>query len=123
LPEEDEEYLNARSLDWETVIDGQAKWLILHGYPIPPGYNHGNSDLALRIKPSYPDDDIDMAYFCPHLANGKPIPNLSLSNIDGRNYQQWSRHRKGANPWRPGVDCVATHLLQVDEWLKKETTR
>ena len=48
LPEEDEEYLNSRKLDWDTVIDGQAKWLIVHGYPIPAGY------WATMAHPTWP---------------------------------------------------------------------
>jgi E2/UBC family protein E len=77
---------------------------------------------ALRIKPSYPDDDIDMVYFHPALAltSGKSIGQLSLLALDGKQYQQWSRHRTPANPWRPGLDNVCTHLLQVNNWLERE---
>jgi hypothetical protein len=40
--------------------------------------------------------------------------------LDGKQFQQWSRHRTGANPWRPGLDNVCTHLLLVNSWLEKE---
>lgn len=122
LPEEDAECLDARSLAWETVIEGGTKWLIIRAYPILEGYNHRTADLALRMPPSYPDDQIDMVYFCPALAlaSGGAIRQLSLLRIDGREYQQWSRHRTAANPWRAGLDNVGTHLLQVDSWLRRE---
>lgn len=122
LAEEDVEGLAALGLAWEAVVEGNTKWLILPAYPIPAGYNHQTASVALRIKPSYPDDDIDMVYFCPPLAltSGKPIGRLSLCQIDGKQYQQWSRHRTAANPWRPGLDNVCTHLLQVDSWLERE---
>jgi hypothetical protein len=122
LPEEDVECLNALGLKWETVTEGGTRWLIVHGYPIPRGYNREAADLALRVPPSYPDDQIDMVYFHPALAltNGKTIRQLSPLTIDGRPYQQWSRHRTPANPWRPGLDNVGTHLLQVDDWLQRE---
>ena len=68
LPEEDVECLDALGFKWETVVEGGTKWLIIHGYPIPGGYNHGTADLALRMPPSYPDDQIDMVYFRPALA-------------------------------------------------------
>lgn len=115
LPEEDVDCLDALAYKWETVVDGGTKWLIVYGYPIPDGYNHRTADLALRIPPSYPDDQIDMVYFSPGLAltNGRTIRQLSASTIDGKPYQQWSRHRTGANPWRAGLDGVGTHLLQV----------
>lgn len=122
LPEEDEQCLAANELDWEAIIDGGAKWLIIRTYPVPEGYNHRRTTLALRIPPSYPDAQIDMVYFHPPLAlnSGKVIRQLSSLAVDGQKYQQWSRHRTTANPWRPGVDNVCTHLLQVNTWLARE---
>jgi hypothetical protein len=122
LAEEDEECLAALGLKWEAIIENGTKWLVFPEYPIPEGYNHRVAAAALRIKPSYPDDDIDMVYFHPALAltSGKAIGQLSLLALDGKQYQQWSRHRTAANPWRPGLDNVCTHLLQVNNWLERE---
>lgn len=122
LAEEDEECLAARGQPWEAIIENNAKWLIFPEYPIPDGYNHRTASAAIRIKPSYPDDDIDMIYFFPALAlkSGRAIAQLTSFALDGKQYQQWSRHRTGANPWRPGLDNVCTHLLQVDSWLERE---
>jgi hypothetical protein len=122
LAEEDEECLAALGLKWEAIIENGTKWLVFPEYPIPEGYNHRVAAAALRIKPSYPDDDIDMVYFHPALAltSGKGIGQLSLLALDGKQYQQWSRHRTPANPWRPGLDNVCTHLLQVNNWLERE---
>ena len=122
LTEEDEECLTARGHTWEAVVENNTKWLIVHGYPIPEGYNHRAAYAALRIPPSYPDDQIDMVYFSPALAlvNGKAIKQLTPHALDGKQYQQWSRHRTAENPWRPGLDNAYTHLLQVDSWLERE---
>jgi hypothetical protein len=122
LPEEDIDCLDALGFNWEAVAEAATKWLIVHAYQIPNGYNHGTADLALRIPPSYPDDQIDMVYFNPGLAlaSGKTIRQLSGMTIDGKPYQQWSRHRTGENPWRAGLDSVGTHLLQVTDWLHRE---
>jgi len=122
LPEEDEECLAASGRPWEAITEGQAKWLIFPDYPIPEGYNHRNVTAAVRIPPSYPDDQIDMIYFNPALAlaSGKAIRQLSAIQLDGKSYQQWSRHRTRANPWRPGLDNVCTHLLQANNWLERE---
>lgn len=122
LPEEDEECLADGGYQWEAVIEVGSKWLIIPGYKIPEGYNHRVADLALRIPPSYPDDQIDMVYFHPALAlaSGKTIKSLTPHMLDGKSYQQWSRHRTSANPWRPGLDNVSTHLLQVSTWLRRE---
>jgi hypothetical protein len=122
LPEEDVECLVAGGFKWESVVEGSAKWLIVQGYAIPEGYNYRTAELALRMPPSYPDDQIDMVYFHPALAlaSGKAIRQLTALRIDEKEYQQWSRHRTGANPWRAGLDNVCTHLLQVDTWLRRE---
>lgn len=122
LIEEDEQCLAARGLKWESVVESNSKWLIVHEYPILEGYNHRIALVALRIPPSYPDDQIDMVYFFPALAlvSGRTIKQLTPHSLDGKQYQRWSRHRTPANPWRPGLDNVCTHLLQVDSWLQRE---
>lgn len=125
LPEDDVECLLASGHEWESIVDGGTKWIILPQYRVREGYNHEVVSLALRIQPSYPDDQIDMAYFSPALClkNEKTIGALSLTSIDGKEYQQWSRHRTAHNPWRPGVDNICTHLLQIDTWLARETMK
>jgi hypothetical protein len=122
LPEEDLECLTALGIAWETVAEGAAKWIIFPEYHIPDGYNHRTASTALRIPPLYPDGDIDMVYFFPALAlsSGKAIKQLSACSLDGRQYQQWSRHRTAQNPWRAGLDNICTHLIQVNSWLERE---
>jgi hypothetical protein len=122
LGEEDEECLAALGRSWEAIVENNAKWLIFPDHPIPEGYNHRTATAAIRIPPSYPDDQIDMVYFHPALAlaSGKAIAQLSMCALDSKQYQQWSRHRTQANPWRPGLDNVCTHLLQVNSWLERE---
>lgn len=122
MPEQDESYLDGLGLDWDTVRDGATQWLIIHGWKLPPGYNHAHASLALLIPSNYSDSQIDMAYFNPPLArtDGRSIGALSTQNIAGAQWQRWSRHRTRANPWRPGVDDVASHLSLVDEWLRRE---
>jgi hypothetical protein len=122
LPGEDVEHLDARRLPWETLAEGEAKWLIVHGFPVPAGYNHITVQAALRIEPGYPDAQIDMVYFSPAITrtDGRAIKNLTTQVIDGVQFQRWSRHRTATNPWRPGEDCIATHLLLVEDWLRRE---
>ena len=122
LAEDDEDCLKATGLEWETVIERDTKWLILRKYRVPTGYNFSEVDAALRIPPSYPDAQIDMVYFYPALAlaDGRSIKALTPHPLENKQYQQWSRHRTAANPWRPGLDNVCTHLLQVDSWLSRE---
>lgn len=125
LPAADEEYLDRMGLPWETVIEGNTRWLLIHGWRVPTGYNHTEVSIALLIPPNYSDSQIDMVYFRPGLqrTDGRAIGALSVQMISGEAWQRWSRHRTGQNPWRPGVDDVASHLTLVDEWLRREFQR
>lgn len=120
LPE-DEEFLNAHYKAWETISEGETNWLLIDGFRVPAGYNVAVATIALRIPPAYRDAQIDMAYFAPDLsrADNKPMIGLTPLNIDGRTFQQWSRHR-GPNQWRPDIDNIETHLLYVTAFLEGE---
>lgn len=122
LPASDIEYLDATGLPWETVLEGDVRWLFVHDRGIPAGYQASTALTALRIVPQYPDSALDMVWFFPPLArsDGRPINALSPTVIEGRTFQQWSRHRTGVNGWRPGIDDIAAQLLLVDEWLGRE---
>jgi hypothetical protein len=125
LPEEDIEALEALALPYETLVEGRVNWLIIDGYTVPEGYSQTTATVALRIPPSYSDAQIDMVYFHPALTlkSGRLIKALTAVQIDGRTFQQWSRHRTRVNPWRTGLDNVGSHLLLVDTWLKAELTK
>jgi hypothetical protein len=125
LPAADEDYLDGRGLPWETVRDTTVQWLIIHDWTLPGGYNHTEVSVALLIPPGYSDSQIDMVYFRPALSrtDKKPIGALSAQQICGQEWQRWSRHRTAANPWRVGIDDVASHLALVDEWLRREFGR
>ena len=96
--------------------------MIINNYPVPDGYNVKSVSVALMIMPGYPSVQIDMAFFHPHLTrtNGKPIGALAYQSVNGTQYQRWSRHRTGSNPWRPGIDDVSTHLQLVNFWFDRE---
>lgn len=122
LPEADRNFLDtAYPSLWETVVEGQTQWVILETFETPTGFNHEKVAVALRIAPTYPATEIDMAYFKPDLArtDGKPIGALTLLQIDHQTWQQWSRHRP-ANTWRPDIDNIETHLMYVRAFLEGE---
>lgn len=123
LPSFDTEYLGTIGLDWETILEGAKRWLLIHKWPLPTGYTAENATVALQIPPGYPEAQIDMAYFFPALArkDGKQIGAAqSAQALDGKSFQRWSRHRTPQAPWRPGEDEVATHMVLVDDWLARE---
>lgn len=123
LPSFDTDYLGSIGLDWETIVEGPGRWLLIHKWPVPTGYTVENTTVALQIPPGYPEAQIDMAYFFPALArkDSQPIGRTeSAQALDGKSFQRWSRHRTNEAPWRPGEDDVATHMGLVDDWLERE---
>src|SRR4051812_5086901 len=99
LPEQDEEFLEAFGRPWETVVEGASRWLLVHDFNLHPGYGRASADIAINVSPGYPDVQLDMMFFHPHLVrlDGKPLGAVSGGfPIDGRDWQRWSRHRTGA---------------------------
>ena len=122
LPEPDEDYLRIIARPWETIIDGGTRWLLMHQWPVAAGYNHSSVSAAVLIAQGYPDSQLDMVYFSPHLArvDGKTIGALAGQQIEGQQWQRWSRHRTPENAWRAGIDDLASHMFLVDYWLSRE---
>ena len=122
LPEQDVDHLSSLGLQWETFREGGFNWLIIHNFPVPPGFNLSEVKVAIFIQPGYPVAQLDMAYFYPHLQlnNQKAIGAITFQQINGSVFQRWSRHRTTANPWRPGIDDLSTHLASINFWFERE---
>lgn len=121
LNPDDENYLNKIGANWETLLEGNTGWIIIHSFDIPSGYSASEVSVAFMIPPSYPTVEFDMMYFFPALSrtDTKPIGALSSQTLDGKSYQRWSRHRM-AGEWRSGQDNLETHVLSVKAWLIDE---
>lgn len=123
LPQNDVEYLDASHLGWEVLREGPATWLLLPDFSLPDGYDKPCLTAALRIEACYPDTQIDMVFFSPEIkrTDGRSIgATEGRAAIDGKSFQQWSRHRTPANPWRPGIDDIQSHIVLVRHWLERE---
>ena len=119
----DHAYLDSLALRWETVFEGERRWLLMHDYPLPAGYAPATTTLALDIPKDYPASQVDMFYFAPFVGrtNGVEIPRVQVrATIDGAEYQGWSRHRNAASAWDSAADNVRTHLVLVETCLAKE---
>jgi hypothetical protein len=121
LPSSDEDYLEGVGLPWETVKEGTQQWLLVHNWKVIAGYSSDTVTIALAIDVNYADTQIDSFNVYPILKrnDGGPIKNIGEPNIDSKKFQFWSRHRSPMNPWRPGVDDIASHLSLVQEWLRR----
>lgn len=121
LPEADEAFLDALGLPWETIREGGTRWLLIHEFPVGKGYNVDKTTVAIQIDGGYPPGKLDMAWYYPTLSrqDGVPIAALSTEQIDGRQFQRWSRHY----PWREGEDDLSTHIRRMEAWLRDEFAR
>jgi hypothetical protein len=123
LLDADEDYLDRLGLCWETVTEGEQRWLLIHDYPVPAGYTVAVTELALLLPPTYPQAAVYGFYAYPPLAlpTGRPIDRTQMrGTIRGREFHGWSRHRGPNDPWNPTKDNVATHLAMVDAAIAKE---
>lgn len=123
---EDLEFLESLGLQWESVLDDvNTRRVVVHGLPVPVGYNVDKVNVFVYLPPNYPDVQIDMAYFLPKLSrkDGKLIGALSDTAADGQTWQRWSRHRKTSNQWRIGEDNLLTHMALVSSWLEQELAK
>ena len=95
---------------------------MLYDFPVPKGYQQLHVEVNVRIESGYPDSQIDMVYVHPALRrlDNTPISAISSEEFDGKQWQRWSRHRTSENPWRPGVDNLATHFALVEDWFARE---
>lgn len=122
LPENDVDWLTGTPYRFELVAESSVLRVVLYGFPVPSGYNLRAVDVNVRIDSGYPDTQIDMVYVHPVLQrlDGVPIGATCAEAFDGKEWQRWSRHRTPANPWRPGVDNLATHFALVEHWFLRE---
>lgn len=123
LLEIDEKHLDALGCFWETVMDADSRWLLIHHYQAAAGYAQQMVMLALLIPPTYPGAQIDMFYTNPplRLTSGRAIDRTQVSAvICGIPFNGWSRHRSQEAPWNPNSDNVITHLALVESAIAKE---
>jgi hypothetical protein len=123
LTEDDHKGLDARKLNWATIVDGGRRWLIFRDFPLPPGYNVARCAIAVEVPGNYPAAELDMFFCFPPLSrtSGHQIPQTeSQMTILGQTYQRWSRHRGPGSPWRMGVDSALTHLALIEGALARE---
>lgn len=121
LPLNDQAYLEARGLTFETTSESNMTCVLLRGYPLPEGYDRSRSDLLLRLSPGYPDVPPDMWWFDPpvKLSNGRVVQATEcIEQHLGRSWQRWSRHFN-QRQWRSGVDCLESFLALIRKELER----
>lgn len=124
LLDEDTTYLEQLGLIWETLVEVDGRrWLLLHNYPVPPGYTVTATLLALEVPPAYPGAQIYGFYVYPPLAlvSGSEIASTQMRGvIREKEFHGWSRNRGQGASWNGEKDNVVTQLALVEAALAKE---
>jgi len=124
LPEEDVQFLDALSLKWETLQEGNARGVILYGFLMPQSFQPEKLNLKIKIPQDYTSGAaLDMFFTDVQVTrtNGKGIERQTESAIfDGKKWWQWSRHYPKNTKWRPGINTLITHISYVQHILDEE---
>lgn len=118
LSADDTEYLDNTFPGWEAI---EGRWILLHNFPIRPGFTVQSTTAAIHIPSTYPETKLDMVYFCPAVLrkDGKMIRATEFTQtIDGQPFQRWSRHYRPGS-WQPNEDNLATHVMAIFDWLDR----
>ncbi len=126
LTSEDQDFAERQMGKLERVLDGTKRWVLIHDFAVPDGYNVDKVTAAIMLPPAYPMSGPDMVYFHPALVlnSGKKINAADATEtIHGVVYQRWSRHFTQNERWRPDVDSLETYCFMIKGWLERELTR
>ena len=115
LPDSDIAYLNERGISYQLANEANMTCVIISTWPLPPGFNHANADLLLRLNAGYPDIPPDMWWFSPDvtLASGERLPATEVVEpYLNRTWHRWSRHFN-AGQWQSGIDGLESYLALI----------
>lgn len=125
LPPDDTKYLASRAEECTIHPESGLTCIVLHDFPLPPGYQSAKADLLLRLSAGYPDVAPDMWWFDPPVlrADGAEIPQTNVIEVYlGRSWQRWSRHLQSGQ-WQSGVDSVESFLALVRSELFRHAAK
>ncbi len=121
LPAVDVAYLAERNIIYEMSVEANMTCVVFPGWQLPPGYDHVESDLLLRLVAGYPDVAPDMWWFDPaiRLTDGRQVPATdSVEHHLGRQWQRWSRHFPPGQ-WKSGIDGLESFVALIRRELNR----
>lgn len=121
LPQSDMISLDERGLQYTVSTEANMTCVVLQDYRLPPGYDHDQVDLLLRLKPGFPDVQPDMWWLNPAicLKDGRAVEATNVTEHHvGRTWQRWSRHFN-AGQWRSGTDSLESYLALIGRELER----
>jgi len=113
-----DEHLRVMSLGYPLSISDDRKWLVVHGFRLPPGYNRTHTDVLIEIPEDYPLTPPGVAtVLCvaPDLLyQGHVLQSYDVRDVPGLG--RWGYLCYRGIRWRPCSDNLVTltEMLRVD---------
>lgn len=110
----DQEFLEGLGFQFEVKAGSNEDLVVIKQVTLNARYKPAVADILIKVPPPYPTVKLDMFYLFPDVtfASGGPCPGTTSCSIDGRQWQQWSRHLPDG-VWRPATDCLETFWYGV----------
>jgi hypothetical protein len=105
-----DEHLRLLSIGYPLSISDDKKWLLIHEFKLPPGYNRTHTDVLVEIPADYPltpPGVASRAYLAPDLRHeGRVLQCFYVRIVPGWGKWGWLCYR-GIN-WNPCSDSLVT---------------
>ena len=121
LPDVDVSYLQSKGIEFTVIALVHETLLRIQNYILPDAYTPRQVELLIRLPIGYPSAMPDMFFTSPTVSlakGGKPMRTESIVQLEGMQWQQWSRHFT-RSLWRPGIDNIGSYLSSVKIELAK----
>lgn len=115
-----EDHLRALSLSYVLSLSDDARWLVVHEFKLPPGYNKPHTDVLIEIPSDYPLTPLGVAcrtYVAADLRyRGQVLHCFYLRDVPG--WGRWGWFCYKSIRWDPHVD----NLISFLEMLRADLT-
>ena len=121
LPAADIAYLSGLGVEYQVDAEAGMVCVLIRDWTLPPGFNHSEVDVLVRLSQGYPDIAPDMWWFSPsvHTAGGAALRNTNVyEHYLGLQWQRWSRHLT-AEQWQSGVDGLENYFALIRNELQR----
>lgn len=108
-------HLEEEGLHFAEADENGLHCVVIHDFPLPPGYQPEKTDLLLRLPAGFPDAAPDMWWCDPPVRLGTgsaPVAAESMETYLGRVWQRFSRHFQPGQ-WKPSRSGLATFLAVI----------
>lgn len=117
--EEAAQELREEGFDVEIREEGGVPMLLIHEYPLPPGWSQATTDLLLQLPKAFPNGKPDMFWTETGVTlddgSAPKKAEVTQTHLD----KEWRRFSWHPQSWTPATDNIWTFLEFIDGRLRK----